>query len=181
VRDLAGWLRTRVLQPRIALLWLVVLAAVAAAGTNGALAWAALASAALIVQFRLWDDLEDVPHDRVHAPDRTLVRSADLRPCRVVLWGSILLLALAIAAVHEWTRAGAYVLLVVAVAVLYRAMDPTGPRRALRSQLVLAKYPAFVLLLAADPTAPSALAAALVVYGVLGTYEWRDRRQESTR
>jgi hypothetical protein len=181
VRELAGWFRTRVLQPRIALLWLVVLAAAAAAGTNGAIAWATFASAALIVQFRLWDDLEDLPHDRVHAPDRTLVRTANLGPFRAVLWASIFVFALAIASVQGWARAGAYVLVVAATVVLYRAMDSIGPRRALRSQLVLLKYPAFVLLLAAEPVAPNAIAAALVVYGVLGTYEWRDRKTEPTR
>jgi 4-hydroxybenzoate polyprenyltransferase len=180
LRELAGWFRTRVLQPRIALLWLAVLAAVVAAGAGGAIAWTALASAALIVQFRLWDDLEDVPHDRMHAPDRTLVRSTNRRPFHVLLWASILLLGLAIASMQGWTRAGAYVLLVAAVAVLYRAMGSSGPRRALRSQLVLAKYPAFVLLLAGDPTGPVALAAAGALYVVLGTYEWRDRKPEST-
>ncbi len=172
--ELLAWLRTRVLQPRIALLWLAVLAAALAAGA--AAAWTALASAALVVQFRLWDDLEDVPHDRVHAPDRTLVRSASLGTLRVVLWTSIALLGLAIASVQGWPHAAAYALLVAAVAVLYRALAAAGPQRPLRSQLVLLKYPAFVLLLAADPAAPRALAAALALYAVLGAYEWRDRR-----
>jgi hypothetical protein len=181
VGDLLSWARTRLAQPRIAALWLVVLAAVLAAAPRGALGWTLLVSAALIAQFRLWDDLEDLPHDRVHAPERVLARSRNLLALRVAAAASIGLVGVAFATRDGWARAGAYAALVVAVAVLYRTMDSSGPRRWLRAQLVLLKYPAFVLLLAADPGAPRAIAAALVLYGVFGFHEWRGARSGPAR
>jgi hypothetical protein len=181
VRDLLSWARTRLAQPRIAALWLAVLAAVLAAAPHGAPGWTLLVSAALIAQFRLWDDLEDLPHDRVQSPDRVLVRSRELTASRVAAALSIGLVGAAFATLDGWERALAYAALVVAVAALYRTMDSSGPRRGLRAQLVLLKYPAFVLLLAADPGAPRAIAAALALYGVLGFHEWRTERPGATR
>jgi hypothetical protein len=181
VAELVAWARTRLAQPRIAALWLVVLAAVLAAAPRGAPGSTLLLSAALIAQFRLWDDLEDLPHDRVHAPDRVLVASRELLAFRVALAASIGLVGVGFATVDGWARAGAFAALVLAMAVLYRTMDSTTSRRWLRAQLVLLKYPAFVLLLAEEPASPRAIAAALVLCGVLGFHEWRGERRCSTR
>jgi len=174
--DLVAWARTRIAQWRIALLWLVVLAAALAASPRDAPAWTLLFSAALIVQFRLWDDLEDRAHDRVHAPQRVLVRSSRLAAFRIAFAASVGLVAAAFALFGGWERVLPYVLLLAAMAVLYRTLDGNGPRRALRAQLVLLKYSGFVLLLALDPATPRALAAALALYAVLAVHEWHDQR-----
>jgi hypothetical protein len=181
VRDLLAWARTRLAQPRIAALWLLVLAAMLAAGPQGPAAWTPALSAVLIAQFRLWDDLADLPHDRVHALERVLVRSRRPGAFHVVLTASLALVAVALAALDGWTRALAYAALVAAAAALYRTTDSTGPRRWLRAQLVLAKYPAFVLLLAEDPASLRAIAAALLLYAVLGVHESRSARSGATR
>jgi len=174
--DLVAWTRTRIMQWRIALLWLLVLVAAIAAGTSGSRAWTLLIAAALIVQFRLWDDLEDLPHDRVHAAQRVLVRCTRLGAFRLAFASSVALVAAAFALLQGWERALAYMLLLAAMAAIYRTMDGNGPRRALRAQLVLLKYTAFVLLLAHDPATPRALAAALALYAVLAVHEWHDQR-----
>jgi hypothetical protein len=174
--ELLAWTGTRVLQWRIALLWLLVLAATFAAGSPGAAGWTLAITAALIVQFRLWDDLEDLPHDRVHAPQRVLVRCARLRPFRLVFAASVGAVAVALALVQGWPRVVAYLLLLAAMATLYRTTSGIGARRTLRTQLVLLKYTAFVLLLADDPVAPRALAAASALYVALAAHEWNDQR-----
>jgi 4-hydroxybenzoate polyprenyltransferase len=174
--DLGAWARTRIAQWRIALLWLVVLAAALAASPRDSPAWTLLFSAALIVQFRLWDDLEDLTHDRVHAPQRVLVGCTRLGPFRIAFATSIGLVAAAFALFGGWERVLPYVLLLAAVAAIYRTLDANGPRRALRAQLVLLKYSGFVLLLAHDPAAPRALAAAFALYVLLAAHEWLDQR-----
>jgi hypothetical protein len=178
VRELAGWFRTRVLQARVALLCVVVLAAAGAGGATHAIFWTAFTSAALVLQFRLWDDLEDVPHDRHYAPSRTLVRVTNLRPIRLVLRVSVLLLAVWIWWAREGGHAAGYLLLVAATAALYQRTDPNGPRRPNRLRLVTLKYPAFVFLLVDEPTAPAAIGAAFILYVVLEMYEWWERRAE---
>jgi hypothetical protein len=62
------------------------------------------------------------------------------------------------------------------MATLYRTTSGIGARRTLRTQLVLLKYAAFVLLLADDPVAPRALAAASALYVALAAHEWNDQR-----
>jgi hypothetical protein len=171
VHELGHWMRERVLQPRIALLWLAVLGASLAAGAEGPPAWTAVVSAWLVVQFRLWDDLEDVPYDSVRASDRVLVRNRDLRSLWVVAGCSFVALALGLALVQGPLHAAAYVLAIVAMASVYRAMAATGSHRRARSSLVLLKYPAFVLLLAAQPVAMSALVSASLLYIGLAAYE----------
>ena len=75
-----------------------------------------------------------------------------------------------------WPRVAAYLLLLAAVATLYRTTSGIGARRTLRTQLVLLKYAGFVLLLADDPLAPRALAAALALQAALAVHEWNDQR-----
>jgi 4-hydroxybenzoate polyprenyltransferase len=181
VRDFASWLRTRILLPHVALLWLLVLGCAAVAGTDGRGTWPLVASATLVLQFRLWDDLEDIPHDRLQAPERTLAGRADVRAFFFALGASIPLLALAFWFAQGGARAGAYLGLVAVFVALYRTMKSGGRERALRSELVLLKYPAFVLLLADEPGAPNTIAAALALYLAIGAYERWERRSEPTR
>jgi len=181
VREFGHWLRERVLQPRIALLCLAVLGATLAAGTDGPPAWTALAIPWLVAQFRLWDDLEDVPYDSVRASDRVLVRNRDRRPLWAVASASFVVLALAMAQMQGPLRAAAYVLAIVAMASVYRGMAATGSHRRTRSSLVLLKYPVFVLLLAAQPATPSALASALLLYLGLAAYEGLEAGEDRAR
>jgi len=174
--DLIAWIRTRIVLWRVALLWLVVLAATFAAGTRNALTWTLFVTAVLIVQFRLWDDLEDLPHDRFHAPQRVLVRCTRLQPFRLAFATSVGVVAAALALLQDREHAAAYLVLLAALATIYRMTDGTGPQRALRAQLVLLKYAGFVLLLADEPAAPRALVTASALYATLAVQEWNDQR-----
>ncbi len=174
--ELLAWVGTRILRWRIALLWLLVLAASFAAGTLDVMSWTLPVTAVLIVQFRLWDDLEDLPHDRVHAPQRVLVQCTLLRPFRLAFAASVGAVAVGFALLQGWPRVTAYLLLLAAMATLYRTTSGIGAWRTLRTQLVLLKYAGFVLLLADDPLAPRALAAALALHAALAVHDWIDQR-----
>jgi hypothetical protein len=176
MRELADWLRERVVTPRIALLAAVVLVAAVAAGALLPEVATALLLLAMLVQFRLLDDLADRAYDRAHAPDRVLARASDLRAFVMLLGGSIGAVALALAVLAGWVRALAYLAFFGCALGWYAALPSLGPRRTLRSSGVLLKYPVFVLLLATTPTSPRALAVALALYMVLALHEWRDRR-----
>ncbi|MBE0619920.1 MAG: hypothetical protein IH605_04950 [Burkholderiales bacterium] len=176
--ELAAYLRTRIATPRIGLLWLVV---VAAASTSGAMVepdhgvfYAALL-ALLIAQFRLWDDLYDLAHDREHHAQRVLVRAAKLLPFRILLAVSFATGLGALVLVAEAERGIAYALLVAAFLTLYRVLKRRPATRLLRTQLVLLKYPAFILIVAPHPLQLRSLAAAMVLYLLLSAYDAHDR------
>jgi hypothetical protein len=174
--EMLDYIRTRIARGRIALLWLLVFGACIAAGPTASIAiiaWVALASALLIVQFRLWDDLEDVLHDRVHHPDRTLARSTDLTRFWRSLGISIIVAVPFFGVFSGKFHALAYLLLIVWLWLLYRLLRPSPAARVVRSMLVLAKYPAFVLLLAPEPWRVRTAAVAMTLYLVLAVYESR--------
>ena len=149
------------------------------------LAWAACGSAAasargiaaaalafgLVTQCRLWDDLADRARDRRAHPERVLAQARSVEPfvLAVVVLGGAHALALAVlnGPLHA-LGAGA---LFAGFAAWYRWHTRRGSAHAL---VLLLKYPAFVLLLAAPGTWP--LAAAAVVYGALCAFEWLDTR-----
>ena len=176
MHELLDYARTRILRGRIVLLWLIVLCACLAAGPlrgAGRIVWLAAACALLIAQFRLWDDLEDVAHDTAHHPERTLVRSADRDRYHSLLGVSIIVLVPLLGVFAGKLQAMAYLALVVGFGLVYRMARAVSPRRFVRSMLVLAKYPAFVLLLAGDPWRMWTVAVAMTLYLLLAVYEWR--------
>jgi len=173
VRDLASWVRERLLTFRIGLLCAVVVAAVLAAGPALPVAAAAAIAAALVLQFRLWDDLADREHDRTRAPRRVLSRAEGIRTFAALLVLSIVAMAGVLAASGAWPAVVAYAALAALFAVLYAV---TRPASRLRMVAVLLKYPAFVLLLAAAPASIRALAAAAGLFAIVAVNEWRDAR-----
>lgn len=106
---------------------------------------AAAAAAALFVQFRVWDDLEDIPRDSLAHPDRVAVRAATTAP---IVASAVLLnlfvLTFLFAAAHRLSVAclaatvGGFVL-------YYRARRG---RSLAGDHVLLLKYPAFVVVLA---------------------------------
>jgi 4-hydroxybenzoate polyprenyltransferase len=131
----------------------------------------AFMSLLLIAQFRLWDDLADREHDRRHHPNRVLVRAQ-----RTTRFVAICLLFAEINFVAAWLRSGvpgiiALGFLNLAVGLWYtfrpRRRTPVG------DFVVLAKYPAFVLVLSAAPLTPTtaALWSALTAYAAACLYE----------
>ena len=131
----------------------------------------------LMVQFRLWDDLEDAAGDRVHHPERLLPRvpPGPFRVAAVGLAGAALALASVVPA-----SAVALLLLDLAFVTAYRGRRYVGDTP-WRYGVLLLKYPAFVVI-AALATGAAAdvdrlLAAAAVAYVAAAAYEgWHVHR-----
>lgn len=174
--DLIAYGRERIVRWRVAALaFLIVGLAFYVEEPGGALDALARTGLALllIAQFRLWDDLADRGYDSVHHPTRVLVRSR----ATGWFWAAFALLAMAAAAAIGILRSGPAALqiypgLMVLLAGVYHG--PLRLPRVIRAQLVLLKYPAFVLLLAAPGFSTPALLAGVVAYLVLSVFEWYD-------
>ncbi len=152
-----------------------VAAAVWAARAVGPIAVAATLGLAviLLLQFRLWDDLEDLEHDRRVHPARVLVR-ADPAPFRLAC---AMLAAANIALLVVAGSRGAAQGLACLDLFFWLAYGPLRPRfsdRTWRFQILLLKYPVFVGLLATALGAPMRMrlfAAAVAVYLCACAYE----------
>ncbi len=171
--DGLAYVRERWATPRIAALVLMLWLAATATATALVTVQSALAglclSALLSAQFRLWDDLADLPQDRVNHPNRVLVRALDVRgfgmgalalsgPIAALLW----MLPSGV------VRLGAYVLLALATWGLYQRAATLKRRPNWLSRALLLKYAVFVYLLAPEPLHPGvSLAAGGVFFLVL--------------
>ena len=159
----------RIFVPAVALLG--GLAWAASGPRLSSLPWCVALVSLLIVQFRLWDDLEDVDLDRRSHPSRVLTRSP-LHPFRVTLALSIVITAIAFAA--RGNTVLAYAALCLATRAGYRAIRRRVTDRSWRYGMLLLKYPAFVaLVVAASGPADSLriLVAAALAYLLAAGYE----------
>jgi hypothetical protein len=150
----------------------------AAAGLAAAASWASTAtptaatlihastlSALLMLQFRLWDDLEDRAHDRAAHPERLLVRTAAAPYRRALTY--LALANVVLCRIGGWPAAVEIALLDLAFHVAYRRIRRHVPDGVWRFPVLLIKYPAFVVVLATVLGAPQPgrlAAAALVAY-----------------
>lgn len=159
----------------VPVLLLLTFAAVWASNARAPGVWcpAAVLMALIVVQFRLWDDLSDRDRDRVTHPNRVLV-SADPRPFQR-LAGALAAAGLAVA----WGLGGGGPLLALTglnlvFAALYAGIRPQLNETVWRFPVLLAKYPAFVAIVAfaiGRPAAGRMTVAALLVYGAAQIYE----------
>jgi hypothetical protein len=134
------------------------------------LAIALLLGIALVVQFRLWDDLEDRIHDRVAHPARVLV-NATTQPFRSLLLG-IAATALALSASQPAALA-ATLALNAAGWCAYRVRRRISPN-GWRFGLLPLKYPGFVVVIAfslGDVNPVRLAAAAAAAYMCASGYE----------
>ena len=166
VTDSICYFRERIWTVRVALIWLLVLASVLVTASNSLarLPWLFLSSALFIVGFRLWDDLADLEYDRQHHSARCLTRMVSPRPFQFTVW--FLLSGLA-GLLFMFEGSGSALLffgVVLVFFLLYRVTANRPKLRALRVTLILAKYPAFVLLLSQDPNDKTTLLIALAIY-----------------
>jgi len=129
---------------------------------------------ALIAQFRLWDDLADRARDRGAHPERVLARIEDTRAFVVVCIALGSVNAAALFALHGAARVAGLAMLCIGLGAWYRLHTS---RELLHTHVLLLKYPAFVLLLAAAPAEPWAMAlAAAAVYSAMCSFELLDER-----
>lgn len=127
----------------------------------------------LVVQLRLWDDLEDRETDRSTHPDRVLVRSSSLHPFFILLGALVAfnLTLLTLGTGGPWS-ALAFVALHLVLGLWYRRLrEFTGPSG---FPILLLKYPVFVLLIRSEPPSAldvSGLLPALALYVSVCVYE----------
>jgi 4-hydroxybenzoate polyprenyltransferase len=127
----------------------------------------------LLLQFRLLDDVSDLPHDRHAHPDRVLVRATSLAPFYVLLllsglW-NLALIALQIGPGH---RLGALLLLNAAYLLWYLLLRKIVTDRVVGYHVVAAKYPVFVYLVSGDgPNRWSLLLAMGLIFLCFTIYE----------
>src|SRR5438093_2093361 len=143
-----------------------------AAITPGTLAIATACSFLLLLQFRLWDDLEDRDRDAATHPERLLVRMP-AAPYRCALMG-LALANVALCGIGGWPPAVEMMLLNLAFHVAYRRTRRHVPDGVWRFSILLLKYPAFVGVLATILGAPQpgrVAVAALVAYSTACGYE----------
>jgi hypothetical protein len=126
-----------------------------------------LVACTLLMQFRLWDDLGDLEHDRIDHPDRVLSRTHSLTRFRAFTLGLFAFnTALLGLAPQAWQRLLVFVCLNGGFFAWYRwlRLPSIGPIAG--SHVVLIKYPIFVYLLSAhsseESKAPLFLVMALV-------------------
>ena len=153
--------------------------AVDAEPTAARLVSAAGLATLLLLQFRLWDDLEDRRRDRATHPERVLVVAspAPFRRALVVIGlGNLAVLAAAPSAVAP----AGLVVLDVAFAAAYRLRAGVSDH-VWRFGVLLLKYPIFVGLIAAATGAPPTFRLALamtVMYAAASGYEaYHNRRR----
>jgi len=146
--DALAWLRER--YPLWPFLPLAVF--LATAGQAGALSWEPLGLArgvllalGLVLQFRLWDDLESLPADRLEHPRRVLSQARSLSSFLTLLGVSV---ALNTVLLLPSPRALlGYAALCALALGWYRWLAPRLGPGVLAAHGLLLKYPAFVVLL----------------------------------
>jgi 4-hydroxybenzoate polyprenyltransferase len=171
---LLAYARERLTAGRLLPALLLILVAVLAGrgSTPGPLMAADAAVAlALVVAFRIWDDLADRVRDRARHPDRITVRAETITP----LW----MAAVAIGGGALTSLGLAHGLASVAcvagyAAVLAGVYAVRGSRSAAGDRILLLKYGVFTLALIGFPSGfgSRALAAAAAAFAAACVYEW---------
>ncbi len=134
----------------------------------------------LVVQFRLWDDLNDVERDRADHPDRVLCRAARLSHfyiSLVVLFAANLLIVSFAESIESlWVL----VALNVAFLVWYRWLRRLFDNAILDYHVVLLKYPIFIVSINAATTTEELIPIGLpsaIVYLCMCVFEVLDDRR----
>ena len=178
--DLRAWARERFQAWRFGpLALLLALAASAGAGRPRIerLGRDALLALLCLLQLRIWDDLADLPRDRVAHPGRVLCRAAAHGPFRASIVGlagaSTLLLARPRPALR---RLLGFAALNAGFCLWYRGPGQHLSGTVAGAHVVLLKYPALVALLRGPdrPAGPALVFAAAGVYLALCVHELLD-------
>ena len=139
---------------------------------SAALVGATALSVLLLLQFRLWDDIEDRDHDRTAHPERVLVRTPAAPYRRALMY--VALTNVAICGVAGSTAAIEIVFLDLGFYAAYRRIRRYVPDAMWRFSILLIKYPAFVVVVATVLGVPQGgrlSAAAMAAYATACVYE----------
>lgn len=139
----------------------------------------------LVMQFRLWDDLEDLERDRREHPQRVLANSTSLVPFGLHLAALTSVAAIALLAVRSWPQWLAAVILDAVLWSWYRAVHGRKRSPLVHALVILLKYPVIVFLV--TPWDPAnwvrwrPWAIVLGLYLILVIYECLDDSRARTR
>ena len=177
LESIGAWRAQRLPLVRFGLLALLLAGAACGSVIASArgLAFVALALS-LVAQCRLWDDLVDRERDRSSHPERLLAAGEAPGPFVTAVLVLAAANALALGLLRGWTHALGAAVLFAALALWYRGHRARG---LVHAHVLLLKYPAFVLLLAASPLETRTLTAALVVYAAMCAFEIMDAHSRS--
>src|SRR5438034_3926404 len=117
----------------------------ASAATPAAFVLATVCSILLLLQFRLWDDLEDRDRDAATHPERLMVRTPAAWYRRALT--SLALANVALCGIGGWPSAVEIALLNLVFSVAYRRTRRHVTDGVWRFSILLLKYPAFVVVL----------------------------------
>ena len=105
----------------------------------------------LLLQFRVLDDISDLPHDRRVHPDRVLVQTGSLAPSAALFAASCLLnLVLLALQTGPAYRLGVFLLLTGTYLLWYCALRSMLTNEIIGYHIVAGKYAAFVFLLSGE-------------------------------
>ena len=171
--DMVAYVASRLVVGRIVLLWLAlsVCALIVSREISPAIVvFGAMLAAALIAQFRLWDDLADRDYDAILHPQRVLVATIHTRRFAYLCGLLALPVAVALGIGYGIGHLAVYGGLLAAMSVLYAAGGIALPRL-LRAHLVLLKYPVFIWLCAQDADPAQWVRVGVIVYLALSLLE----------
>jgi len=120
--------------------------------TIGVFVQASVTMTLLVLQFRLWDDLEDRDRDRVAHPERVLVRHSTAPFWRLL--AGLALASFGLVGVLSIAAVAGLVLLDSAFWLIYRRVRTRVSDATWRFRLLPDKYPAFVWITAAAIGSP---------------------------
>ena len=151
--DIYAYLQTRLLMPRIAALGTLVLLAAWCHSLPQSLPphWGhalidMLLAALLLAQFRIWDDLADVPIDRRVDPNRTLCTTLHRKAFQLIVIGLAITAAGLLVSTADPAAPGLLGGLTLLMVCWYW-FPPRSSWSGLNYHVVLLKYPAFILLI----------------------------------
>jgi hypothetical protein len=128
----------------------------------------------LVIQFRFWDDLADLPYDRVHYPDRILVRTELLCTFESSQIALMTLLFILLFISKGLIDVYFYCATVFWIAFVYYAPWKLFLNRLVRTQCLLLKYPLFIVLTTTSGSVRREIVIGALVYILFSTFEWND-------
>lgn len=149
LKELAIYCRSRLVVWRIATLTFIVTAFSVAISRDLSLVSIILTFlliVLLIAQFRLRDDLHDIPHDSLYAPDRVLVTSWFIPNYYFVLALFFIVIGAFLVMFRSTQQFAIYLIACAFMEFIYRFSNWKGAWRLLRNHIVILKYPAFLFI-----------------------------------
>lgn len=158
---------TRLYLPLALLVFVVGSVGLGAAMTPWSAAGGVVIAYAIVLLFRVWDDLADRRVDRELHPERVMVQAATTAPF-VALVVALALIVVALLALRDsrGVDLGVLIVLALALAAWYAIRDRIGATPLASAHVILLKYPAIAFI--ASPPSSDARPATMPLLAALG-------------